>query len=110
VFLAGFVRAYLEAYRLTAETAQAVFSGEAVGRSALDRKGLVKAALERGRADFLAGRLSLRETLSKATLENAVEWLGGQGYLSDRNGSVVAGPQAEALPTLVERIAMHLAA
>lgn len=108
-FLAGFVRAYLEAYRLAAETAQAVVPGEAVGRSAVDRKGLVKAALERGRADFLAGRIALRETLSKATLENAVEWLAVQGYLARKDAAVIRGPKAEALPILIERIATHLA-
>jgi glycerol-3-phosphate O-acyltransferase len=110
-FLAGFVRAYLETYRLAAETAQAIVSDHAIGRTAVDRRGLVKAALERGRADFLAGRIALRETLSKATLENAAEWLVAQGYVvAQSGGALVAGPNAEALPTTIARIGLHLAA
>ncbi|HYG68504.1 MAG TPA: glycerol-3-phosphate acyltransferase, partial [Anaeromyxobacteraceae bacterium] len=108
-FLAGFMRAYLEAYRVVAETALAALSGEPVGRApSLDRRSLVKAALERGRADFLAGRIALRETISKATFENAVEWLIGQGLVVQRNGGVVAGPEAETLPNVIERIGAHL--
>ncbi len=76
-FLADLTRPYLEAYRLMAEAiATAAGSG-----GSLERKALVKAALERGQADFFAGRLLLRESLSKATLENAAEWFSLQGAL-----------------------------
>jgi glycerol-3-phosphate O-acyltransferase len=81
-FLADLTRAYLEAYRLAAETAQ---EAERSGAS-LDRRSLVKLALERGRADFLSGHLALRESLSKASLENAFEWLSGQGAFAFADG------------------------
>lgn len=78
-FLPELVRAYLEAYHLAAETALAL-GGQG---SAPDRRGLVRLALERGRASFLSGGIALRESLSKATLDNAVEWLVAQGALAD---------------------------
>ena len=81
-FLADLTRAYLESYRLAAETA---LEAEKAGEP-LDRRSLVKLALERGRADFLSGHLALQESLSKATLENAFEWLSGQGAFAFADG------------------------
>jgi glycerol-3-phosphate O-acyltransferase len=77
-FLADLTRSYLEAYRLVARALAAAGASGA----AIERKGLVKDALERGRADFLAGRLLLRESLSTATIENAVEWFARAGALA----------------------------
>jgi glycerol-3-phosphate O-acyltransferase len=37
--------------------------------------------LEHGRAAYAAGRIALRESVSKATFENAAEWLAQQGAL-----------------------------
>jgi hypothetical protein len=74
-FLAELVGPYLEGYRLAAESVRAA----GAAGSALDRKALVRAALERGKAQYLAGRILLRETLSKATVENAMEWLSARG-------------------------------
>jgi glycerol-3-phosphate O-acyltransferase len=85
-FLAELVRAYLEAYRLAAETALALAGAPG---SAPDRRGLVRMALERGRAAFLSGGIALRESLSKATLDNAVEWLVSQGALADEGQKIV---------------------
>ncbi len=99
-FLAEFMRSYLEAYRLAAETASAL--GEA-GGGAADRRALVKETLERGRAGFLSGRIALRESLSKATVENAVEWLVEQKILSD-DGGKVAVRDAAALRAIVDGI------
>lgn len=79
-FLADLTRSYLEAYRVVA---LALAEAGATG-APIERKGLVKDALERGRADFLAGRLLLRESLSKATFENAVEWLEAAGAFAPR--------------------------
>lgn len=108
-FVAAFARAYLEAYRLAAETAAAALAtAAATGRPpALDRKSLVRAALERGRADFLSGRIAQRETLSKATLSNAVDWLFEQ-RLVDRSATPPA-TEAPGLAALVARIDAHLA-
>jgi len=107
-FLADMVRPYLEAYRLAAETVRA--AGEE-GHPA-DRKALVQAGLERGRADFLAGRILLRESLSKATLENAMEWLSGQGaFAADASGrrTVAQEWRGESSTHLVETLGRLLA-
>ncbi len=83
-FLAELVRSYVEAYRLSAETALALLS--ATRPAAVDRRGLVRETLERGRAAFLSGRLALRESLSKATVENAIEWFVVQRVVSEEGG------------------------
>ncbi len=104
-FLAEFTRPYLEAYRVAVSTVLACSR-----KLPLDRRTLLREALERGRASFLAGEVALRESLSKATLGNALEWLvdqalmveldGGRLRLADRSGS--------ALHVLVEEISRHL--
>ncbi|WP_242395592.1 1-acyl-sn-glycerol-3-phosphate acyltransferase [Anaeromyxobacter oryzisoli] len=88
-FLAEFVRAYLEAYRLAAVTAATLLGPDAPRqRGGVDRRALVREALERGRGAFLSGQIALRESLSKATLDNAVEWMVGQGILAERAGKL----------------------
>jgi len=85
-FLAELVGPYLEGYRLAVETVRAA----GAAGTALDRRALVKVALERGKAQYLAGRILLRETLSKATVENAMEWLSGRGaFTADASGKRV---------------------
>jgi len=90
-FLAEFMRAYLEAYRLTAESARALLAGDAPGEPGepLEKKALVAQIMERGRADFLSGRVALRESLSKATVENAVAWLSQQEVLEKKKGDAL---------------------
>jgi len=105
-FLAEFTRSYLEAYRLAAQTALALAGGRP---GASDRRALVKEALERGRAAFLSGGIALRESLSKATVENAVEWLVGQGILSDEEGEL-AVRDVPALRALVDSMTPLLVA
>ncbi len=101
-FLAELVRSYLESYRLTAETALALPSD---ARSlALGRQGLVHEALDRGRAAFLSGRLALRESLSKATIENAGEWLVSQRVIAEDSGGFRVA-DAAALHAIVDGIA-----
>ena len=75
-FLADLLRPYLEAYRVVAEAL------EAAPEATVDRRALVRAALERGRAAYASGRIALMESLSKASFENAVEWFAQQGGLS----------------------------
>jgi glycerol-3-phosphate O-acyltransferase len=91
-FLAEFLRPYLEAYRLTAETALALL--EAPHKGGLDRRGLGRAALERGRASLQSGRVANRESLSKAIVETAVEWLVSTGRLEEEAGKlkIAQGP------------------
>jgi len=64
----------------------------------------VKESLERGRAAFLSGGIVLRESLSKATVENAVEWLVGQRILGEEAGKIGVRDPA-ALREVVDRIA-----
>ena len=105
-FLAEFTRAYLEAYRVAASAAL-----ESCGRGPSDRRALLREALERGRAGFLSGQVALRESLSKATLGNAIEWLVDQGVLAEEEGGRLrlADKGGAALRELVEEIGRYLA-
>jgi glycerol-3-phosphate O-acyltransferase len=108
-FLADLTRPYLEAYRVAAEAVRSAGLAEAV----VERKGLVKQALERGRAEFLSGHVLMRESISKATQENAMEWLGSQGaFETNADGKRVVSPvwRDQASTHLVERIGRFLAA
>jgi glycerol-3-phosphate O-acyltransferase len=104
-FLAEITRAYLEAYKVAVST---VLS--ASRRLPLDRRTLVREALERGRASFLAGEVVLRESLSKATISNALEWMVEQGLLVELDGGRLrlAERSGSPLHVLVEEIARHL--
>jgi glycerol-3-phosphate O-acyltransferase len=83
-FLAGLLRPYLEGYGLVAEALLEL--DRASPGAPVDRQALVKAAMERGRAAYASGRVALRESLSKATFENAAEWLVQQGALEPDGG------------------------
>jgi glycerol-3-phosphate O-acyltransferase len=107
-FLAEFTRAYLEAYRLAVETLLAVSDAPRQRGGGPDRRALVRDALERGRAEFLAGRIVLRESLSKATVENAFEWLVGQGLAEESGGSVRAPGDGAQLRGIIDRINQFL--
>ncbi len=111
-FLADFLRAYLEAYRLAATTALSALS-PAGGTSVLapDRRALVREALERGRAAFLSGQIHARESLSKATLENAFEWLVTQGIIAETDGKLrLTGDDDAPLRAIVDGLTPHTAA
>jgi glycerol-3-phosphate O-acyltransferase len=88
------MRPYLEAYRLAAVTALEILADGKGGPP--DRRALVQQALERGIAAFLAGGIALRESVSKATLENAVEWMVAQRLLAEDRGKLALG-DADAL-------------
>jgi glycerol-3-phosphate O-acyltransferase len=102
--LAELVRAYLEAYRLAAETALAALPPAERASAGPERRALVRMALERGRAEFLSGRIALRESLSKATLENAVEWLVSQGVIHEESGKLCVSDGGVALRRIVDGI------
>lgn len=76
-FFANLLYPYLEAYRLTFEALLA--ADRASPAAGIDPRALVKTALEHSRAAFAAGRIVMRESLSKATFENAAEWIFQQG-------------------------------
>jgi glycerol-3-phosphate O-acyltransferase len=106
-FLAELTRPYLEAYRLAASTALGLLS-EGRADAPPDRRALVKQALEQGRAAFLAGGLALRESLSKATVENAVEWMIVQGVLAEQDGRLTLRDR-DALREIVDGMSPLLA-
>lgn len=98
--LAHLTRGFLEAYRVAADAVATAFPGD----ERIERKALVKLALERGRAAWLASRIDHREALSRPTLENALEWFVQQGALSQEGGKLALTPEWRA-----GRVAEHLA-
>ncbi|OFX20778.1 MAG: glycerol-3-phosphate acyltransferase [Anaeromyxobacter sp. RBG_16_69_14] len=103
-FLAGLLRPYLEAYGVVAEALLEL--DRASPGAHVDRQGLVKAAMERGRAAYASGRVTSRESLSKATFENAAEWLAQQRALEPQGGHtrLAAGWREGRLPETVRKI------
>jgi glycerol-3-phosphate O-acyltransferase len=104
-FLADLTRAYAEAYRVVGETLLAAPS--------LDKKTLVRESLERGRAAFLEGRIALRESISRFTIENAADWFRQQGAISpgaDGKPALDAAWRSERLPSLLRELDRQLAA
>jgi glycerol-3-phosphate O-acyltransferase len=85
-FLADLIRDYLESYLLAAQTLGDLGAG-------LDKKEFVKRALETGRAEFLAGRVTTAEALSRTTLETALQWLLDQGAVAEKDKKLGVGPK-----------------
>lgn len=86
-FLADLLRDYLESYWLAALTVEDVAKG-----AATDKKDFVKSAMETGRVEFLAGRLTAAESLSRTIIENALLWLLDQKMLVEENKKLKVGP------------------
>ncbi len=84
-FLADLLRDSLEAYLLAARTA------EELKPEGLDKKDFLKRALEAGRADFLAGTITASEALSKTTLENALQFLIEQHFMTEKDKKLAPG-------------------
>ncbi|TQF14286.1 glycerol-3-phosphate acyltransferase [Myxococcus llanfairpwllgwyngyllgogerychwyrndrobwllllantysiliogogogochensis] len=105
-FLADLLRDYLEAYLLAAMTLNDVANGVAE-----DRKAFIRLALETGRAEYHAGRVTAAESLAKVTLENAVTYLQDQKLLVEEDKKLKLGPQAtdaEARRQLADAIREYL--
>ncbi len=108
-FLAELLRPYLEAYRLAFEALLAL-DREDPG-AGIDGRSLVRAALEQGRAAYATGQVAAREAVSKATLENAAEWLFQQGALVPGAGGrarLAASWRDRRLGELVENLRQFL--
>jgi glycerol-3-phosphate O-acyltransferase len=101
-FLAAMLRDYLESYLLAMLTLEDLARG-----GAMDRKAFVRAALETGRLEFLAGRLGAVEALSRPTVENAVAYMLDQDILAERERKVLLG-QAAATPEQREALQTEL--
>jgi glycerol-3-phosphate O-acyltransferase len=89
-FIADLLRDYLESYLLAAMTVQDLAESGPV-----DKKAFVKAALETGRSEYLAGRIGAAEALSKPTLENAVSFLLDQKALVEDGKLLKLGPASD---------------
>ena len=62
--------------------------------------------------DWAAGRVALRESVSKATVENAAEWLvqqGGEGGEDTERPALTLGWREQQLPDILRELARHLA-
>ncbi|HYX93112.1 MAG TPA: glycerol-3-phosphate acyltransferase, partial [Myxococcaceae bacterium] len=88
-FLADLLRDFLESYLIVAITLE-----ELARHGPVDRRTLVRTALEVGRAEFLAGRVSAMEAISRFNLENAVAWFLDRGVLIERDRKLGLGPQS----------------
>jgi len=88
--LADLVRDYLESYLLAAMSLQ-----DLAEHGPMDKKAFVKATLETGRSEFLAGRIGTAEALSKPTLENAVSYLLDQKALVEDGKLLKLGPSED---------------
>jgi glycerol-3-phosphate O-acyltransferase len=106
-FLAELMRPYLEGYRAAALTALERL-GRADAGGAPDRRALVRETLEQAHAAFLAGSVALRESVSKATIENAVEWMLAQALIAEHEGRIALRDR-DGLRGIVDGIAPLLA-
>jgi glycerol-3-phosphate O-acyltransferase len=105
-FLADLLRDYLESYLIAATTVQ-----ETAAQGSVDRKAWLKIALEVGRAEFLAGRVSAMESISRTNLENALAWFLERGILIEEDRKLRLGPagsDAGARESLIVEIRRYL--
>jgi glycerol-3-phosphate O-acyltransferase len=68
-FYAELLRDFLESYLLAALTLEDVAAA-----GAMDRKAFIRAALEVGKAEYMAGRIQARESMARTTIENAIAY------------------------------------
>jgi glycerol-3-phosphate O-acyltransferase len=87
-FLADLLRDYLESYLTAALTLDDVARA-----GSCEKRAFVKLALEVGRAEFLAGRISAAEAVSRTNLENALGWLLDREYLVEDARRIRIGPR-----------------
>jgi glycerol-3-phosphate O-acyltransferase len=102
-FMAGLISSFLEGYRLTVETAEDLLGSRS--RRPVTRSRLVAASLERGRMEIERGRIAHHEAVSKATVENAVEWLIlGQFLRESADRELKPSSDPHSLRTVVDRM------
>jgi glycerol-3-phosphate O-acyltransferase len=90
-FMADLSRDFLEGYLAAALTLK-----DLVQVGPMEPRAFVKAALETGRAEYLAGRISTPEALSKSSVENAVLFFLDQQILAEEAKRLRLGPAAAA--------------
>ncbi len=104
-FLADLLRDFLEGYLAAALALQ-----DLARQGPMEPKTFIKAALDTGRAEYLAGRISTPEALSKATIENAILFLLDQKIVVEESRKLRPGPAAASAPgdQLADRIRRFL--
>ena len=75
-FLADLLRDYLESYWIAARALD-----DLAAHGVMERRAWVRTALDIGRAEFLAGRISSMEAISRPNVENAMTWLVDRGLV-----------------------------
>jgi glycerol-3-phosphate O-acyltransferase len=107
VFLADLLRDYLESYLAATLTLEE----DLIPKGSMDRKALLDASLDTGRAEFLAGRLDAPESLSRPNFENALLFFVDCGILVESDlGLSLADPGSgrAVISALAKRISYHL--
>jgi glycerol-3-phosphate O-acyltransferase len=90
VFYAELLRDFLESYLLAALTLEDVAAA-----GSMDRKAFIRAALEVGKAEYMAGRIQAREALARTTLENAIAYFLERKILQGTEKRFSVGPAYE---------------
>jgi len=92
-FYAELLRDFIESYLLAALTLEDVATA-----GSLDRKSFIRAALEIGKAEYMAGRIQAKESLARTNIENAIAYFMEQKVLhgSEKRFSVGAAYATEA--------------
>ena len=86
-FYAELLRDFLESYLLAALTLEDVAAA-----GTMDRKAFIRAALEVGKAEYMAGRIQARESLARTTIENAIAYFLERKILQGNEKRFSVGP------------------
>jgi glycerol-3-phosphate O-acyltransferase len=86
-FYAELLRDFLESYLLAALTLEDVAAA-----GTMDRKSFIRAALEVGKAEYMAGRIRARESLARTNLENAIAYFMERKVLQGSERRFSVGP------------------
>jgi glycerol-3-phosphate O-acyltransferase len=100
-FVADLARDFIEGYFIAAVALKDALA------TGCDRKGFGKLALEVGRAEYLAGRISAPESLSRTTMENALAYFLDVGLVVEADRKLQLGPNAGGAAS-VEALAAQL--
>ncbi|HMK74273.1 MAG TPA: 1-acyl-sn-glycerol-3-phosphate acyltransferase [Myxococcaceae bacterium] len=88
-FYAELLRDFLESYLLAALTLEDVAAA-----GTMDRRTFIRAALEVGKAEYLAGRIQAKESLSRTNIENAIAYFVDLKILQGSEKRFSLGPGA----------------
>jgi glycerol-3-phosphate O-acyltransferase len=89
-FLADLLRDFLESYWIAGRALD-----DLAAHGVMDRRSWVRSALELARAEFLAGRISTMEAISRPNLENALAWFVDRGVVEAEDRKVRLAPDLD---------------